>query len=158
MKIEELKKQYDHERYLKNREKILKRTREWAKNNSERRKEIQRNWRKNKYWENPSYRTKEILNASKRSKAKTVELRLEILRYYGGLIPKCSLCQTEDIEVLDIDHIDGGGSAQRRNQNLLGSKFYYWLKRNNFPDGFRVLCRNCNWKEYLRKKENKNEH
>ena len=25
-----------------------------------------------------------------------------------------------------------------------GTKFYRWLKRNNFPEGFQVLCFNCN--------------
>ena len=24
------------------------------------------------------------------------------------------------------------------------SKFYLWLKRNNFPPGYQVLCWNCN--------------
>jgi len=25
------------------------------------------------------------------------------------------------------------------------SNFYRWLKQNNFPEGFRVLCINCNF-------------
>lgn len=158
MKIEDLKKQNDHERYLKNREVILKRSKEWAENNPERRKEIQRNWKKKEYWSNPSYRNKEILNSSIRSKANTIKNRMKVLQHYSGIVPKCSLCRIEDLDVLDIDHISGGGSAQRRIHNLSGSKFYCWLIRNNFPDGFRVLCKNCNWKEYLRRLRNQNEY
>ena len=24
-------------------------------------------------------------------------------------------------------------------------KFYAWLKRNNYPSGFQILCMNCQW-------------
>lgn len=26
-----------------------------------------------------------------------------------------------------------------------GQAVYYWLKRNHYPPGFRVLCSNCNF-------------
>lgn len=156
MKIEELnKKQYDHQRYLKNKEKFLKRAKEWAKNNSERRRELQRNWRRKEYWGNPSYRKKVIQTASKYSKNSASRIRREVIEYYGGFPPKCSLCRILDYEVLSIDHIFGNGSFQRRKENLRGSKFYYWLKKRNFPEEYRVLCRNCNWKEYLKRKGEK---
>jgi hypothetical protein len=71
-----------------------------------------------------------------------VKIKSEVIGYYGG---GCECCETDDFEVLCIDHINGGGRAQAREIKLQGSNFnYYWLKRNGFPAGYRVLCYNCN--------------
>jgi hypothetical protein len=54
---------------------------------------------------------------------------------------------------LTIDHVDGGGRAHRRklagnSKSTVGSNVVYrWLQLNNYPAGFRVLCRNCNYAE-----------
>jgi hypothetical protein len=124
-------------------------------NKKEKLREYQRKWKKNRYWNNPSYRKTVIQIASKYSKISASRIRREVLEHYGGSPPKCFLCEILDYEVLDIDHIFGNGSYQRRKENLRGSKFYYWLKRRNFPKGYRVLCRNCNWKENLKRKGEK---
>lgn len=47
------------------------------------------------------------------------------------------------LQFLALDHINGGGYAQR--QETGGGGFYTWLKRNGYPQGFRVLCHNCNF-------------
>lgn len=47
------------------------------------------------------------------------------------------------MEFLAIDHIDGGGTAHRR-QVGHGDAFYKWLRAAGLPAGFRVLCHNCN--------------
>ena len=45
-------------------------------------------------------------------------------------------------EFLSIDHINNDGAAHRRK---LGSNYIYsWLIQTNFPEGFQVLCHNCN--------------
>ena len=69
-------------------------------------------------------------------------LRLEVLQAYGGEHPACACCKTADIEFLCIDHINGGGGVHRR--QIGHSGLYTWLKREGFPQGFRVLCYNCN--------------
>lgn len=70
------------------------------------------------------------------------EFRLTILNMYGG---RCACCGITEPKFLAIDHINGGGNKHRK---TLGSKggasFYSWLKRNNYPTGFQVLCHNCN--------------
>ncbi len=38
--------------------------------------------------------------------------KIEVLNHYGGAI--CFICGVEDIEVLTLDHIKGGGTKQRR--------------------------------------------
>lgn len=70
--------------------------------------------------------------------------RLRILIHYsGGEQASCACCGELHVEFLTIDHVNGGG-AQHRLVVGRGNKFYYWLIRNNFPDGFRILCMNCN--------------
>lgn len=64
----------------------------------------------------------------------------DLFQRYGGA--KCSRCGEEEIDFLTIDHIGGGGARHRRE---IGTNIYKWLRENNYPVGFRVLCMNCNW-------------
>lgn len=68
--------------------------------------------------------------------------RLEALQAYGGEIPQCVCCGEGTLLFLALDHINGGGHAQRKETG--GGGFYNWLRRHNYPAGFRVLCHNCN--------------
>lgn len=71
------------------------------------------------------------------------KLRFDALTAYsvGGL--KCACCGENNIEFLAIDHINGGGNQHKK---VIGKnkRFYLWLKENNYPEGFRILCHNCN--------------
>lgn len=72
------------------------------------------------------------------------KLRIEVLTHYSSTpYPSCVCCEETHIEFLAVDHIAGGGEAQR---TAIGGPdyFYHWLRKNNFPEGFRVLCHNCN--------------
>lgn len=96
----------------------------------------------------------EILPACKvcnnaRNKAYRAALRLEILTHYTGGSLKCELCPESRVQVLDLDHVNGlkGG----RNARKTTTSVYLEAKREGFPDTFRVLCRNCNWLEYLKR-------
>lgn len=71
-------------------------------------------------------------------------IRLEVLIHYSGDPPKCQCCGENKLEFLSIDHIDGDGHLHRKEDPSSG-KLDRWLKRNNFPEGFRILCMNCNW-------------
>lgn len=71
-------------------------------------------------------------------------IRLEVLIYYSGETPNCDCCGENNLEFLSIDHINGDGNKHRKNDSS-SIKIYNWLKRNNFPEGFRVLCMNCNF-------------
>lgn len=76
------------------------------------------------------------------------QIKLEALTAYGGV--KCVGCSEATFEILEIDHIEGGGCKHRKEVNCGGGGhgFYQWLKRNNYPAGFRVLCPTCNKKAY----------
>jgi hypothetical protein len=64
----------------------------------------------------------------------------KVFNAYGGY--KCNCCGETNIAFLTIDHINGGGNAHRRE---IKTDFYQWLIKNNFPEGFQVLCHNCQW-------------
>lgn len=69
------------------------------------------------------------------------KLKLEVFIHYGGSPPKCACCSETEFVFLSIDHINGGGSKHRRE---IRKSIYRWLKHNNFPEGYQVLCFNCN--------------
>jgi len=83
------------------------------------------------------------------------ELKIKVLQYYSpNGIPECTHCGEKDIIVLCIDHINGDGGEERKKFNLhAGNRFYRFLAKNNFPEGYQVLCLNCNWRK--RYKEHK---
>lgn len=70
-----------------------------------------------------------------------------VLKAYGE---KCACCGENEEAFLSIDHVNGGGTAHRKEIRVSSGKtFYRWLINNNFPDGFQTLCMNCNvakWK------------
>jgi len=73
-------------------------------------------------------------------------IKTEVIRHYSPFLV-CVRCGYDDIRALSMDHIDGGGDAHRR--RVLGyrggNSLYYWLRRNQYPPGFQVLCMNCQW-------------
>jgi hypothetical protein len=69
-----------------------------------------------------------------------------VIEHYGG---ECACCSEDNIAFLCIDHINCDGAKHRREIGQTGGiGFYSWLKQNNFPSGFRVLCFNCNVASY----------
>lgn len=80
--------------------------------------------------------------------------KIRIIQHYGG---KCACCGEAELFFLAIDHINGGGNQHRRQignnkNNRCGSsstQFYKWVEKNNFPEGFQVLCHNCNMGKHL---------
>lgn len=97
-----------------------------------------------KYKSNPENKEKLSLSGRKyflkiRPKLKRVrkKLRLKVLRAYGN---KCQCCGEDTYEFLAIDHKNNDGSEHRKTVKNL----YEWLVENNYPEGFQVLCHNCN--------------
>jgi len=101
-----------------NREKIIARVNEWVK-------------------ENPDKRRKNRL-------AYYYRIQDEAIRAYGGY--RCKWCGIDEPLTLTLDHINNDGAAHRKEIGTTGgAKLYVWLKRNNYPRGFQVLCMNCNY-------------
>lgn len=75
------------------------------------------------------------------------QLKLEVLEQYGG--PVCVGCDSIEVEILEIDHIEGGGRKHFREEGITGGySFYLWLKNHDYPAGYRVLCPTCNKKAH----------
>lgn len=68
-----------------------------------------------------------------------VALRRAVFGYYGG---KCECCGDSTLEFLTIDHVAG---VKPSGVPEWGRDLYMWLVRNDYPDGFRALCHNCNF-------------
>lgn len=125
----------------KNRTKYLK---QWRKNHRKHNTLYMREYRKK------LKQTKEGIETLRKWRgAVTLNRRIKVFEQYGGC--KCVLCGIDDIYVLVLDHINGGGTKERKKPGRAGNFTYQWVIKNNFPKGFRVLCHNCNWKEHLRK-------
>ncbi len=73
-------------------------------------------------------------------------IRDRVIKHYGGV---CACCGESERTFLAIDHIEGNGNTHRKKLNKWGSSFDKWLIDQNFPDGFQILCHNCNMSKYL---------
>lgn len=83
-------------------------------------------------------------NCLDKCSARHLNRKKQVFEAYGGF--KCACCgETEEV-FLSIDHINGGGGKHRRE---IGNGLYGWLKKNNFPPGFQVLCMNCQRGKYI---------
>jgi len=68
---------------------------------------------------------------------------------------RCSKCGFSDIRALQIDHINGGGSKQRK---VNGGRYIYSLVLRNIEEGkndYQILCANCNWIKRVINNENR---
>jgi hypothetical protein len=65
----------------------------------------------------------------------------KVFQQYGGYVCRC--CGETMKECLSIDHMNNNGYFHRKEIGSQGSEFYRWLVKNNFPEGFQVLCMNC---------------
>jgi len=80
------------------------------------------------------------------------ERKNNVLMAYGG---RCIACGINDMDVLTVDHINNDGADHRRelvgnDLHTYGSSYIYrYLVKNNYPNGFQVLCFNCNFKKHL---------
>jgi hypothetical protein len=84
---------------------------------------------------------------SRQYKKRRYEYKYECFKYYSNETMKCARCGIGIFDVLTIDHINGGGRKMAREIGIGdgkgGHRLYIYLVKNNFPDGFRVLCFNC---------------
>ena len=92
-----------------------------------------------------------------RAKFTLVRLRykVDVFSHYcpSGRI-RCARCGEDDLDVLQLDHINGGGAKQIRDLGLHGGlSFYIWLMHHDYPSGYQVLCANCNIKKRVTERE-----
>lgn len=70
-------------------------------------------------------------------------MRVAAIAYLGGV---CSRCGFDDHRALQIDHVRGGGTAERRAQGTRNSRGIYRRILADAASGdYALLCANCNW-------------
>ena len=78
-------------------------------------------------------------------KKQILKYKEEYLAHYGK---QCRCCGETLIQFLTLEHKAGKGNVHRKElfkHNVGGLHMYRWLKKNNYPEGYAVLCMNCNW-------------
>lgn len=73
-----------------------------------------------------------------------LQLKFDVLAHYGKI---CAVCGFDDYRALQIDHIADNGAEERRSlggKSFSGWRFYEWLKKNGYPEGYQTLCANHN--------------
>lgn len=94
-------------------------TRLWRKNHPERTAELGKRWRD--------------------------KLRYRVLVAYSQDPPDCACCGEFLIPFLVLDHSQGGGNTARKAEGHRGGTAQYArLLKDGFPEGYQVLCWNCN--------------
>lgn len=122
----------------KNKKKINKKNKKYYKDNKEKAKEYNKKYSKEHYKKRVRIKTP---HNKEKERIYKLTLRLNALNYYSNNELKCNCCLENELRFLAIDHIYNNGNEHRRNMK---SNIYVWLKQNNYPEGFQVLCHNCN--------------
>jgi len=105
------------ERYQRDREAILAGNADWKQQNRLAYREQQRAY----------------------AKQQREQKRDQVIAHLGG---GCACCGETEPLFLQIDHVAGNGGAHRR--QIGKTDMWDWMIRAGFPEGFQLLCANCN--------------
>jgi hypothetical protein len=132
----ECKKAYDRE----NRGKQSSRHREWKARNKEQQKAYRAEYRPR------ALELRELNREKVRAQANAWNRRMQdaAIDAYGGF---CACCGETERTFLQIDHVNDDGAEHRR--MIKGARLAPWLRKNGYPEGFRVLCANCNFGRHI---------
>ena len=115
---------------------------------------------------------KQTLEYKTKEKTTRDNKRLKLLQHYSqhlstSSIPCCNCCgETFHVDFLAIDHITGKKQMDSEpelvrmgyNSKLDGLDLVNWITCNDFPEGFQILCHNCNHAKGMKKNNNKCPH
>lgn len=101
--------------------------------------------KKRNVWESHCKNCKKI-----RTKNKYEEYKIKVYNFYGAGKVECNCCKEKNIVFLAVDHVNGNGNQHRKNE-ITGknTSIYKWLVDNDYPQGFQILCMNCNWGKWI---------
>ena len=141
----ELAQRHREEAYrARNREKIRLRMQAWRDANRDKIKGYSKTLRDRKFAEATPEEVVAI-RAAEAEKTRRLQAKAkdEVYAAYGGYL--CACCKETEVAFLSIDHVENNGAAERRAGLYKGggSAFYAWLRKQNFPPGYQVLCMNC---------------
>ena len=105
----------------------------YRKRHPEKYREKSRNYQRRKWKERPE-------EAKAYQRAYRRKIRENLIKEYGGI---CRCCGETDIRFLTFDHINGGGTKERKLLKRNGSHYYLVLRKTKRED-IQILCYNCN--------------
>jgi len=79
-----------------------------------------------------------------RSRERYVAQRILAIQFYSKGSMSCNCCGEKHYQFLAIDHVDDRYGTGKSHRKRNGASLCNWLIKNGFPEGFRVLCHNCN--------------
>lgn len=105
---------------------------------------MEKNQRVKQY--NRTYREKHKEAIRAENQARHLNVKNKILDHYGN---ECVHCGYSDFRALQLDHINNNGNVERKavskdGQRFSGWKFYDWVIKQGYPEGYQILCANCN--------------
>ena len=138
-KITEKNRRYREE----NREELNARSRAWNAENLEKKRAGGR-----ASYHNNRVKNKEKHNARRRFY--TAKCRFLAIRHYSQGTFACACCGDTRYEGLEVDHLNNDGNKHRR-EIVKGQDIPRWLIRNDYPEGFQILCGICNKSKWRHK-------
>lgn len=81
------------------------------------------------------------------------ERKLKVLQIISRLEkPICANCGCDDIRILEVNHVYGGGAEERKKLGGQAILIKHLLDGTRDTDDLNVLCKVCNWLHHLRLK------
>ena len=114
---------------------------------------------KRKSQEKYTAKNKEKLKMIKQSYR--LRLKYKVLTHYSvEETPMCARCGQDDVDMLNLDHINDDGAEDRKKMSIAGrgagqgTRSYEAYSASGYPEGLQVLCASCNLKkEIVRKRD-----
>jgi hypothetical protein len=142
------RREYERQKRAENPEKARERAKQWRQKNWDAAKAAAYKWRlaHPETWKAATKRWREKHQRDHSANVRKTN-RDKVYDHYGRT---CTCCGEDQIMFLTIDHIDNDGATHRKEMgNRGGSSFFAWMVSADFPSGFQVLCRNCNWGKHV---------
>lgn len=122
--------------YQANREEIIAKVEQYKTNNREIVLEGKRKF-------SEEYNQRDYVKAKAREWARNYRRGIKILVLQkvakGGII-KCSQCRCDDVRLLEVDHVNGGGTKERLRFNS-NTEYYKWILFHRNIEDLAILCR-----------------
>ena len=73
----------------------------------------------------------------------TDRVKYEVFTHYSTNL-ECVCCSESEYEFLTMDHMNDKSTYAHPEYIRGGWALINWIHKNKYPDGFRILCFNCN--------------
>ena len=73
-----------------------------------------------------------------------VKLKLDVFTHYSEGLLKCMCCGESNYIFLTLDHVNDDGAQHRKEVGSAGAKTWLDLRKREYPEGYQILCYNCN--------------